>query len=53
MYCGNEDPMDDVILRVLTRLTHMSKEEIEEWVANDPTLPGNIETLKNNPPSPK
>lgn len=29
------------------------KEEIETWIKNDPTLPGNIQKLKNDPPPPK
>mgnify|MGYP000220584658 CR=1 FL=1 len=29
LYIGNEDPMDDVLLRILTRLTHLTKEKIE------------------------
>lgn len=30
MYAGNEDPVFDIILRTMTRLTHMTKEEIEQ-----------------------
>jgi len=29
------------------------KEEVEAWIQNDPTLPENVQKLKNNPSPPK
>jgi len=29
------------------------KEEVEAWIQNDPTLPENVQKLKNNPPPKK